>query len=80
MVRARQEQLEADLERAWSGDPLVLSKDEVHERDTENDVPVTNLVPTRNDGARGGGRTHMPREGQQILSLPRMPFRHPGHV
>jgi hypothetical protein len=22
----------------------------------------------------------MPREGQQILSLPRMPFRHPGAV
>jgi integrase len=31
-VRARQEQLEADLARAWSRDPLVLSRGEVHER------------------------------------------------
>jgi integrase/recombinase XerD len=29
-VRARQEQLEADLKRAWSRDPLVLSQGEGH--------------------------------------------------
>jgi hypothetical protein len=34
----------------------------------------------RNDGARGGGRTHTSRKGQGILSPPRMPFRHPGVV
>jgi integrase/recombinase XerD len=40
-VRARQEQLEADLTRAWSRDPLVFSQGEVPERYTERDVPVT---------------------------------------
>jgi hypothetical protein len=29
-VRSRQEQLEADLARAWTRDPLVLSNGEVH--------------------------------------------------
>ena len=33
-VRSRQEQLEADLARAWSRDPLVLSQGEVHTRGT----------------------------------------------
>jgi integrase len=60
-VRARQEQLEADLARAWSRDPLVLSQAEVHERYTEPEVPVTQLVPRRNESARGGGRTHTSR-------------------
>ena len=33
-VRSRQEQLEADLARAWSRHPLVLSQGEVHTRGT----------------------------------------------
>jgi Phage integrase family len=56
-VRSRQEQLEADLARAWSRDPLVLSQGEVHGRYTEEDDPVTHPVSTRNNGARGGSRT-----------------------
>jgi hypothetical protein len=49
--------LEADLGRAWSRDPLVLSQGGVHERYTEEDDPVTHPVSTRNNGARGGSRT-----------------------
>ncbi len=35
-------------------------------------------IPRNRFGTRGGGRTHTSREGQGILSPPRMPFRHPG--
>lgn len=58
-VRARQEQLEADLARASSRDPIVLSQGEVHERYTEHEDPVTKLAASRTESARGGGRTHV---------------------
>ena len=66
-VRARQEQLEADLARSWSRDPLVLSQGEVHERYMAADDLVTQPVPMGNDGARGGGRTHTTRKRQGFL-------------
>jgi integrase/recombinase XerD len=77
-VRSRQEQLEADLARAWSRDPLVLSQGEVHERYTEGDEPVTHSVSMGKTGARGGSRTHMRKNPRRILSPQRLPFRHPG--
>ncbi|HEV2223874.1 MAG TPA: tyrosine-type recombinase/integrase [Candidatus Acidoferrales bacterium] len=39
-VRARQEQLEADLQRAWSRDPLVLLETKGTKKVHENDVTV----------------------------------------
>src|SRR5258705_13095732 len=77
-VRSRQEQLEADLARAWSRDPLVLSQGEVHGRYTEQDDPVTPPFSTRQTGARGGSRTPMRKNPRRILSPQRLPFRHPG--
>jgi site-specific recombinase XerD len=77
-VRSRQEQLEADLARAWGRDPLVLSRGEVHARYTEGDNPVTHPVSTGKNGARGGSRTHMRKNPRRILSPQRLPFRHPG--
>src|SRR5260370_41057244 len=76
-VRARQEQLESDLARAWSRDPLVLSGGEVHPRYTGGDDPATHPVSTRNTGARGRSRTHMTKNPRRILSPQRLPFRHP---
>jgi Phage integrase family len=66
-VRSRQEQLEADLARAWSRDPLVLSRGEVHARHTEGDGPATHPVSIRKNGARGGSRTHMRKSPRRIL-------------
>jgi integrase/recombinase XerD len=77
-VRSRQEQLEADLARAWSRDPLVLSKGEVHQRYIQSDDWGTHSVSTRKNGARGGSRTHMRKNPRRILSPQRLPFRHPG--
>jgi len=77
-VRSRQEQLEADLARAWSRDPLVLSKGEVHARYIGDDNPGTHSDSARNNGARGGSRTHMRKNPRRILSPQRLPFRHPG--
>ncbi len=77
-VRSRQEQLEADLARAWSRDPLVLSQGEVHQRYSEGDDPTTHSVSIRKTGARGGSRTHMRKNPRRILSPQRLPFRHPG--
>jgi integrase len=77
-VRSRQEQLEADLARAWGRDPLVLSRGEVHAGYTEGDNPITHPVSTGKNGARGGSRTHMRKNPRRILSPQRLPFRHPG--
>ena len=66
-VRSRQEQLEADLARAWSRDPLVISKGEVHQRYIESDDSGTHSVSTRKSGARGGSRTHMRKNPRRIL-------------
>ena len=60
------------------GTPLVLSQGEVHERYTEGGDPATHPVSTRNNGARGGSRTHMRKNPRRILSPQRLPFRHPG--
>jgi integrase/recombinase XerD len=79
-VRSRQEQLEADLARAWSRDPLVVLENGVHERYTERGDITTDSLSAGKRGARGGGRTHTTRERQGILSPPRMPFRHPGDI
>jgi integrase len=79
-VRSRQEQLEADLARAWSRDPLVLSNGKVHERYIPNGDSGTDSVSTRNNGARGGSRTHMRKNPRRILSPQRLPFRHPGRA
>jgi integrase/recombinase XerD len=43
-VRSRQEQLEADLARAWSRDPLVLSQGGVHRRYTPANTPTSHSV------------------------------------
>jgi hypothetical protein len=77
-VRSRQEQLEADLTRAWNRDPLVLSRGEVHERYIKDDDPLTDPDSTGKNGARGGSRTHMRKNPRRILSPQRLPFRHPG--
>ncbi len=77
-VRSRQEQLEADLARAWSRDPLVLSNGEVHRGYIANGDSGTHSVSTGKTGARGGSRTHMRKNPRRILSPQRLPFRHPG--
>ena len=77
-VRSRQEQLEADLARAWSRDPLVLSRGEVHQRYMGGDDSGTSSDSAGNNGARGGSRTHMRKNPRRILSPQRLPFRHPG--
>ena len=56
--------------------PWVRSRQDQLEADLES----ADEDSIRNDGARGGGRTHTSRKGQGILSPPRMPFRHPGVV
>src|SRR5882762_9987953 len=56
-VRARQEQLEADLANAWSRDPLVLLQSGVHQRYMEKSGPTTRSSSIRKTGARGGSRT-----------------------
>jgi hypothetical protein len=56
-VRSRQEQLEADLARAWSRDPLVLSKGEVHQRHIGSDDSGTPSNSGGKNGARGGSRS-----------------------
>jgi hypothetical protein len=61
------QQLEADLARARSRDPLVLSQGEVHPRYTEGDDPATHPVSTRNNGARGGSRTSTRIENKQVV-------------
>ena len=55
-VRSRQEQLEADLARAWSRDPFVLSNGEVHEGYIAKGDSGTHSVSTGKDGARCGSR------------------------
>jgi hypothetical protein len=45
----------------------------------EGDDPATHPVSTRNNGARGGSRTHMRKNPRRILSPQRLPFRHPGN-
>jgi len=77
-VRSRQEQLEADLARAWSRNPLVLSQGEVHQGYIADDDSGTPSVSAGNNGARGGSRTHMRKNPRRILSPQRLPFRHPG--
>src|SRR5579871_1191305 len=77
-VRSRQEQLEADLARAWSRDPLVLSRGEVHAGYTGSDDLGSPAVSTGKTGTRGGSRTHMRKNPRRILSPQRLPFRHPG--
>jgi len=67
-VRSRQEQLEADLARAWSRDPLVLSQDGVRQRYIGEDDCRTLSVSTGKTGARGGSRTHMRKNPRRILS------------
>src|SRR5437016_6007638 len=68
-VRSRQEQLEADLARAWSRDPLVLSQGEVHTRGTlEGDDSETSSISTGNTGTRRGSRAH----GVRVISI--LPF------
>ncbi|MGB7562898.1 MAG: tyrosine-type recombinase/integrase, partial [Candidatus Acidiferrales bacterium] len=39
-VRSRQEQLEADIERAWTRDPLVLLESKHTQRLRSSDIPV----------------------------------------
>jgi hypothetical protein len=77
-VRSRQEQLEADLANAWSRDPLILLLSGVHQRYTEGREPTSPSFSNRQDGARGGSRTHMRKNPRRILSPQRLPFRHPG--
>ena len=79
-VRSRQEQLEADLERAWSRDPLVLSHREVHAGYICGGGSGTPAISIGKSGARGGSRTHMRKNPRRILSPQRLPFRHPGIV
>jgi len=84
--RARQEQLEADLARAWEQDPLVLAQNRaspleqnmVHARYTGEGARVIPFASKRKNGARGGSRTHMRKNPRRILSPQRLPFRHPG--
>ena len=76
--KARQEQLEADLTRAWRQDPLVLAHEGVHSRYTGKDAPAIPFKSRRRNGARGGSRTHMRKNPRRILSPQRLPFRHPG--
>jgi hypothetical protein len=78
-VRSRQEQLEADLERAWGRDPLVLSHGEVHAGYIGDGSSGTPTVSIGKSGARGGSRTHMRKNPRRILSPQRLPFRHPGN-
>jgi len=59
-VRSRQEQLEADLVRAWDRDPLVLSHGEVHAGYIGDGGSGTPAISIRNNGARGGSRTPWP--------------------
>lgn len=77
-VRSRQEQLEADLVKAWRRDPLVILQNGVHQRYTEGRSATTRSVSIRKTGARGGSRTHMRKNPRRILSPQRLPFRHPG--
>ena len=76
--KARQEQLEADLTRAWEQDPLVLAHEGVHGRYTGEAARVIPFKSRRRNGARGGSRTHMRKNPRRILSPQRLPFRHPG--
>ena len=68
-VRSRQEQLEADLARAWSRHPQVLSQGEVYTRGTlEGDDSETSSISTGNTGTRRGSRAH----GVRVISI--LPF------
>jgi len=83
---ARQEQLEADLTRAWEQDPLVSAHakgkadqtSRVHGRYTAESARVIPFASRGKNGARGGSRTHMRKNPRRILSPQRLPFRHPG--
>ena len=85
--KARQEQLEADLTRAWEQDPLVKAQSQnppldghmVHDRYTERGARIIPFASRRKSGARGGSRTHMRKNPRRILSPQRLPFRHPGN-
>jgi hypothetical protein len=74
--KARQDQLEADLTRAWEQDPLVLAhagdapleRPKVHSGYTEKVVAISDSVSRRKTGARGGSRTHMRKNPRRILS------------
>jgi hypothetical protein len=72
-VRSRQEQLEADLSRAWTRDPFLLMaqregttdpdsgqilKEEVHAGYTETIALLTNSFQSGILGGAGGNRTH----------------------
>jgi integrase-like protein len=86
--KARQDQLEADLTRAWEQDPLVLAhagdapleRPKVHGGYTEKVGAISGSVSRRKNGARGGSRTHMRKNPRRILSPQRLPFRHPGRA
>src|SRR5713101_5194584 len=67
-VRSRQEQLEADLARAWSRDPLVLSQDGVRQRYIGEDDCRTLSVSTGKTGAWDGSRTNVRKNPRLILS------------
>src|SRR2546429_8539848 len=42
-------------------------------------IPTNNsLIGNKQNGARGGSRTHMRKNPRRILSPQRLPFRHPG--
>jgi integrase/recombinase XerD len=73
-VRSRQEQLEADLARAWSRDPFLLmaqtesttdgdagliSRKEVHARYTEKNALLNDSFQKGIVGGAGGNRTHV---------------------
>ncbi|HEY6183031.1 MAG TPA: tyrosine-type recombinase/integrase [Terriglobales bacterium] len=57
-VRARQEQLEADLNNAWNHDPIINVRSEVHAGDTRGIPRVTDSFYRPNFGGAGGNRTH----------------------
>ena len=57
-VRARQEQLEQDLKRAWEQDPWRSWKRRVHQRYTEKMEGITETILSGYSGGAGGNRTH----------------------
>ena len=57
-VRSRQEQLEADLAKAWKQDPLIALLREVHAGYTASKPPLTDSFYRGDIGGAGGNRTH----------------------
>jgi hypothetical protein len=56
-IRDRQEQLEADLERSWAADPVVLAATKVHQRYTRKRRASIETKQARYFGEPGGTRT-----------------------